>query len=188
MTTKFDLDAIVQMNHLLQGLETVDQIGMVLRLHLQIEQSLEVYLKGMLTDEMLEVFKIPQNFAHKVMLASALGFPKELAIASLAMNSLRNKFAHEAGKTLTLEDVKLLEQKYEAARVVVDPTLYALQGSAIRVASLSEDKFEYGKAGPEWDLKMVGGALSGLMLRYLLSLNSHYAAIAVAAKEGAPDC
>jgi len=187
MTTKFDLDAIGQMDHLLQGLETVDQIGMVLRLHLQIEQSLEVYLKGMLTDDMLEVFKIPQNFSHKVMLATALGFPKELAIASLAMNSLRNKFAHEAGKTLTPQDVKMLEQKYEAARIVVDPTLYAMQGSAIRVTALSEDKFEYGAAGAEWDLKMVAGALSGLMLRYLLSLNSHHAANAIVANEGGPN-
>lgn len=172
MPSKFDLDAIGHMDHLVQGLETTDQIGMVLRIHLQVEQTIEVFLKGVLTQEMLEVFKVPQSFAHKVMLATALGFPKELALAALSMNSLRNKFAHEAGRVLKAKDVQDLEDKYEAARSAIKPELYQMQGSAIRVTSLGGEKITYGTSGVEWDFKMVAGALSGLMLRYLVDLNA----------------
>jgi len=168
MANKFDLTALGSMEQLLGGLETDDPIGSVLRLHLQAERLIEIFLKGTITPDMAEVFNVPQQFNHKVAIATALGLPKEISLAAQELNSLRNKIAHRAGKIIEAGDVDKLLAKAESFRVALFPKEAPIADCSIRVHVLGGEKIKYGTKGPNWDFKIVVGMLVGMIFRFLV--------------------
>ncbi|WP_141057496.1 hypothetical protein [Stenotrophomonas rhizophila] len=172
MAKRIDIEALAGLEHLVAGLETEDVIGAVLRAQLQVEQTIELFLVANAAEDMWEVVdSLPQSFAQKVVLAAALGFPKELCFAANALNQIRNKFAHKAGWALKDADIQKLVDKYEAARVIVDPASYQMHTSSIRIHSRGDEKIDFGTKGPEWDFKMVSGGIVGLIVKYLVMQN-----------------
>lgn len=144
-------------------------MGAVLRAQLQVEQTIEVFLAARVADDLWDVVDaLPQNFSQKVTLAAAVGFPKELCFAALALNQIRNKFAHKAGWVLKDSDVKNLVDKYELARTAVDPAAYEMLKSSIQLHSLGAEKIDFGTKGVEWDFKMVAGGIVTLIVNYLV--------------------
>ena len=172
MAKRIDVESLAGMEHLVAALETEDVLGAVLRAQLQIEQTIELFLEANVADQMWEVVdSLPQNFSQKVTMAAALGFPKELCFAATAINQIRNKFAHKAGWGLKPADIQNLVEKYEAARLAVDPASYAMRASSIRLYSRGGEKIDFGTRGPEWDFKMVAGGIVSLIVKYLVMKN-----------------
>ena len=172
MAKRIDIESLAGLEHLVAALETEDVLGAVLRAQLQVEQTIELFLNANVADDMWEVVgSLPQNFAQKVALAAALGFPKELCFAANALNQIRNKFAHKAGWYLKGVDIQKLVDKYEAARAAIDPASYEMRASSIRLYSRGGEKIDFGTKGAEWDFKMVAGGIVTLVVKYLLKQN-----------------
>lgn len=172
MTRRFDVESLAALEHLVAALETDDVLGAVLRAQLQVEQIIEVFLEATVAPDMWDVVDaLPQLFVQKVTMAAALGFPKELCAAVLALNQIRNKFAHRAGWVLKDTDVQNLVGKYESARAALDPAAYELRKSSIQVHSHGGEKIDFGTQGVEWDFKMAAGGIVGIVVKYLIKQN-----------------
>ncbi|UOP12113.1 hypothetical protein [Pseudomonas palleroniana] len=70
-----------------------DELGATIRAHIYIESALEKLIET-LTSDYAHVKKMQLDFSQKVNLAVAIGMPKDLAPALLALGKIRNKFAH----------------------------------------------------------------------------------------------
>ncbi len=71
-------EELISVDTLIAAIETEDELGMVLRLHLVIEHLLNVYLKYMRKGEIAEYVKQPREFGGKLSLAAAFGLPLHL--------------------------------------------------------------------------------------------------------------
>lgn len=172
MAKRIEVESLAGLEQLVGAFETEDVLGSVLRAQLQVEQQIELFLMANVADDLWEVASsLPQNFNQKVILAAALGFPKELCLAARALNQIRNKFAHEAGWALRKADIDNLVEKYEAARAAVDPSSYEMRKSSIRIYSRGGEKIDFGTKGVEWDFKMVAGGIASMILNYLATQN-----------------
>jgi len=172
MAKRIEVESLAGLEQLVAAFETEDVLGTVLRAQLQVEQEIELFLVANVADDIWDVAgSLPQNFHQKVTLAAALGFPKELCLAALALNQIRNKFAHKPGWALKQADIDNLVSKYDAARAAVDPESYDMHESSIQLHSLGGEKIDFGTKGPEWDFKMVSGGIASMILKYLVIQN-----------------
>lgn len=172
MAKRIDVESLAALENLVAALETEDVLGAALRAQLQVEQTIEVFLEATVAEGMWDVVPaLPQHFGQKITLAAALGFPKELCFAATALNQVRNKFAHRAGWSVKEADIENLVNKYESARVALDPAAYEMRTSAIRIYSRGGARIDFGTNGPEWDFKMVAGGIVSLIVKYLVQQN-----------------
>ncbi len=172
MAKRIEVESLAGLEQLVAAFETEDVLGTVLRAQLQVEQEIELFLVANVADDIWDVTdSLPQHFHQKVTLAAALGLPKELCSAALALNQIRNKFAHKAGWVLKQADIDNLVGKYDAARAAVDPESYDMHKSSIQLHSLGGEKIDFGTKGPEWDFKMVSGGIASMILKYLVAQN-----------------
>jgi len=173
MAKRIEVESLAGLEHLVAAFETEDILGSVLRAQLQVEQQIELFLVANVADGMWDVAgSLPQNFSQKVSLAAALGFPKALCFVALAINQIRNKFAHKAGWTLKQSDIDNLVDKYDAARGEVDPVAQDVRKSYTQLHGVGGERIGFGTKGPEWDFKIVSGWIVALILRYLVMENS----------------
>ncbi|WP_164084038.1 hypothetical protein [Stenotrophomonas maltophilia] len=172
MAKRIELESLAGLEHLVAALETEDVLGAVLRAQLQVEQQIELFLVANVADGMWDVAgSLPQNFSQKVTLAAALGFPKALCSVALAINQIRNKFAHKAGWTLRQSDIDNLVDKYDAARGEVDPVAQDVRKSYTQLHGIGGERIDFGTKGPEWDFKIISGWIVALILRYMVMEN-----------------
>jgi hypothetical protein len=104
-----DLRNVLNAGTIIAAAETDDEIGCVLRLHLQVEQLLLVYLSMKLKAPISEYIQEPKTFSGKLALAVAFGFPLPFAAVARQVNKMRNELAHQ-DKSLDERQVKLLGQ------------------------------------------------------------------------------
>ncbi|MFM0058547.1 hypothetical protein PQR64_23275 [Paraburkholderia phytofirmans] len=136
---KVDLDLRTLLNPgtIIAAAETDDEIGCVLRLHLQVEQLLVVYLSTKLKAPITEYVQEPQEFSRKLALAVAFGFPLPFAAVAKQVNRIRNELAHRDGKSLEGPQVKTLGQ-----------TVDKLSSMASNFEPMAKRKFELTKKAP----------------------------------------
>lgn len=171
MSSTVDYFSQVSFNNFLQSLETEDVLGCVLRLHLQVEEFILIYIKSKLTSDMAEVIKQPKKmyFAPKVELATALGLPKEVGLAALSLNRMRNEMGHQLGRELTPSKVRDFSQRVDAMRKKLCPQQPSVFISSIQLYQIGGEKITYGKKSDEWDLKIAGALFYSWLLIYFVS-------------------
>lgn len=103
-----DLDAFFSIDTIIAAVETEDEVGCVLRMHLLIEQLLSFYLSEKRQGEMKTYVREPREFSQKLGLATAFGLPLPIAAVAHHINSIRNKIAHRIGEPLGQGDVQQL--------------------------------------------------------------------------------
>lgn len=82
-----------------KNLQKEDDLGVVIRTHISIEQSLNKLL-DLLCSEPTHLKPAKLEYNEKVCLALALGLTHEYGDALKGLGSLRNNFAHKSGMTL----------------------------------------------------------------------------------------
>ncbi|MCL1526916.1 hypothetical protein [Xanthomonas nasturtii] len=167
MITTADFIGPSSQDEFVRALETEDIIGCVLRLHLHVEELLAVLLNSSITTEIAKIITVPQNFSHKVQLATAFGMPVEMGLAALELNGLRNKLGHRLGHQLKREDVSRFAEQVDAVREVLFASVPSVMVSAIELYSTGSGKRQFGEGDPIWDFKITAGLLYGWMLGYL---------------------
>ncbi|MDQ7981900.1 hypothetical protein QYH69_32270 [Paraburkholderia sp. SARCC-3016] len=110
MKIDLDLRNLLSARTIIAATETDDEIGCVLRLHLQVEQLLVVFLSMKLKAPVTEYVQEPREFSRKLAFAVAFGFPLPFAAVAKQVNKIRNELAHRDGTSLDERQVKLLGQ------------------------------------------------------------------------------
>jgi len=87
-----------------------DEIGIVIRSHLYIENLLDELL-SLLLPFPEEYEEMNLSYANKVRLVCAAGFDKNFKPMLLALGSIRNKFSHDLNTKIDSELVKDLHSK-----------------------------------------------------------------------------
>ena len=167
MVTSADFIGPSPQDEFVRALETEDIIGCVLRLHLHIEELLAVFINSSITIKTAKIITLPQNFSHKVQLATAFGMPVEMGLATLELNGLRNKLGHRLGHQLRREDVFKFAEKVDALREALFMSDPSVMVSAIELYGKGSGKRQFGEGDPIWDFKITAGLFYGWMLRYL---------------------
>ncbi len=162
-----EIRTIMDSNLLLQAMETEDDVGRILRSHLLIEQTIETFLGWTITDNMKPVVKVPQQFNQKIVLATALGLPQQIAVAASTLNTIRNKVAHRVGATLETADVSNFTRAVNNVREILDVAVPPLEESSIEVAASGIGKVSYGAKGLGWDFRIAVGMFQMWTARYV---------------------
>jgi hypothetical protein len=90
---------------LMSHLNTDDALALVTRGHLYVENAMIRRIEAVAVDKSAIKDWTQLGFSTKVQLAAALGAVDAADVAGLnALNTLRNKFAHDVEKTLTKQD------------------------------------------------------------------------------------
>lgn len=90
-----------EMVEFLKALAGEDELGVIVRAHIHIENQVERFLAAVLPAPH-ELGSL--NYATKVRIALACGLRPDLKPALKSLGALRNKFAHEPGKVLSAGD------------------------------------------------------------------------------------
>lgn len=108
LVVDIDFESLFDMETILAAVETEDEIGCVLRLHLLIEQLLSFYLSEKRQGEIKTYVKEPREFSQKLALATAFGLPLPISAVAYHINGIRNKLAHRLHEPLGKGDVEQL--------------------------------------------------------------------------------
>lgn len=81
-----------------------DELGVVVRSHIYIEEYIDQFLI-LKSDKTEYIEKMNLDFSNKLRLAVALGLDDELYKPLVSLSNIRNKFAHKTGSHLTESDV-----------------------------------------------------------------------------------
>ncbi len=97
-------------NRLLTILLGEDDLGVVIRAHIHIEEYIEKFL--ILKTDFQYVKKMNLDFSEKLLLAVSLGFNNDLYAPLVSLSNIRNKFAHKTDSVLTKSDVNNLYKSF----------------------------------------------------------------------------
>jgi hypothetical protein len=116
---------------LYNSLHGSDDLGVVIRSHIIIEQSLNILIESKLKD-ITSYKKMELEFSQTVKLAIALGLNKDLESFLMCLGKLRNSFAHNIRPCISASDANNL---YKAMNESEKETL---QGSLANMRKLKE--------------------------------------------------
>lgn len=89
---------------LLRVLLGQDELGVVVRAHIYIEEYIDQFLI-LMSDKNEYIEKMNLDFSNKLRLALALGLDEELYKPLVSLSKIRNKFAHKTDSFLNKSDV-----------------------------------------------------------------------------------
>ena len=102
MTEDTVIDFDINIRRMMQALDTSDHIGALLRVHYELDRSLEHVIQMTYPNPSA----VKQNFTgQKLAALSALGVHAKRLKPATIINSLRNSFAHRGREEITTEDV-----------------------------------------------------------------------------------
>lgn len=98
-----------------------DELGMIARAHIHIEHELQLFL-GESLSRPDEIDGSSVTYNVRVRVALAVGLRPQLKKPLMALGTLRNKFAHELGMKLSIEDANNFYATFDAVgkRVIQD--------------------------------------------------------------------
>lgn len=158
----FDSDALIR------AAETEDQFGTVLRMHLMVEAILVHYLACRITGELASCVDIPSRTVGKIGLAAAFGFPLPFVRAMRAINSIRNKLAHE-GAPLTSDRVSELGRRVDDIKDI-NPDFAPLAKRYLTLTRVRpNERIAFGTGHLREDFLIASTILAGEMGRWMAS-------------------
>lgn len=102
------MEILANSETIIEAVETEDELGTILRLHMYLETMLSLYLSEMLSDEEGGFIGKIQMFANKLNFAVACHLPIPYAHVFNKVNEIRNKSAHRINHSLNPAEVKEL--------------------------------------------------------------------------------
>ncbi|WP_299074224.1 hypothetical protein [uncultured Paraglaciecola sp.] len=98
----------------LKVFEGEDDVGVVIRSHIIIEQQLNILLSKLVVSEK-HLLQMRLGYSETVKLAISLGLNSKFDIPLTTLGTLRNKFAHELRPSISKADVNNLYNSLEGA-------------------------------------------------------------------------
>ncbi|MFN3239649.1 MAG: hypothetical protein ACE37D_21710 [Pseudomonadales bacterium] len=99
-------------NELLQILLGQDDLGVVIRAHIRMEENIENFLALSADFDLID--KMGLTFAQKLLLAHALDLDSPLVPPLKVLGRIRNKFAHRTNSVLNSSDVNNLYKSFDS--------------------------------------------------------------------------
>ncbi|WP_272971067.1 hypothetical protein [Comamonas terrigena] len=156
---------------LIAALETDDDIGAVLRAHLQAEEFLNWYLSERIQGDLATYVKPPRDFGGKLSTAAALGLPLEFAGVAHQLNNIRNKLAHRIDG-LNPSHVQQFGRDVEKL-VAIDPGFIPLKGRNLELCVKNPGQlYTYGDGNARLDLGIASFAFLGVAMRWSVALSN----------------
>jgi len=153
-------------NHqtLIAAVETEDDIGTVLRMHLIVERLLVFYLDRVRIGEIKKYIPKPRTFSGKLSLSVALGFPMPLIRIAHYINKIRNKLAHNIESSINPDDIKELARKVNLLSEL-DNSFTSIERQYIE---FSGKRIVFGEGGPRVDFLLAAIQFQIYALKWLL--------------------
>ncbi|ALR36006.1 hypothetical protein LV28_22885 [Pandoraea pnomenusa] len=168
-TVNFDLGTLLDGDILILAAETEDDIGCILRLHLQVEQMLDFYLSIKRTADIAPFVREPRDFSGKLSISVALGLPLSFASVAKEVNSIRNRLAHEHKATINPDAVKQLVRTVNAVRTLL-PDLQPVERRWIELPQKRPNKrYTYGEGEYRLDFFLAVAAFLGAAVPWLIT-------------------
>jgi hypothetical protein len=130
---------------IIEAVETEDELGTILRLHMYLETMLSLYLSEMLSDEETAFIGKMQMFSNKLNFAVSCHLPIPYAEVFSKVNEIRNKSAHRINHSLNPAEVKELAKLVNGLSAF-NMELKPIETQYIGIAKFGEDhKAKYGE-------------------------------------------
>lgn len=156
---------------LIDAVETEDEIGVVLRMHLALENIINHFLRSQITSDRAPYIKVPGYTAQKVSLAAAFGMPVPFLAAVHAVNQIRNGIAH-AGDALTKEKVDQLGRQVDSIKSI-NSSFHPLATRWVEFSHTQAGKrFTFGNSGSRIDFLIATFVLVSEMAQWLVAKRS----------------
>ncbi|HEV2682720.1 MAG TPA: hypothetical protein VGV14_19635 [Rhodanobacter sp.] len=168
-TVNLDLGTLLDADTLILAAETEDDIGCILRLHLQVEQMLDLYLSIKRTADIAPFVRDPRDFSGKLSISVALGLPLPFALVAKEVNSIRNRLAHEHKATINPDAVKQLGRTVNAVRTLI-PDFQSVERRWIELLQKRPNKrYTYGEGEYRLDFFLAVTAFLGAAVPWLIT-------------------
>lgn len=166
-------EELISVDTLIAAIETEDELGMVLRLHLAIEQLLNVYLKQMRKGEIAEYVKEPREFGGKLSLAAAFGLPLHLVRLMHLINSMRNKLAHHQSFSINANHIAELAKAVNKLSEI-DKTFAPVEKRWVEfVVKRPGKKISFGEEGSRIDFLIAVTAFYSFAALWIMAKFGH---------------
>lgn len=157
---QFDLDQLIQPDEYIRAVETEDELGCVLRMHLCLEQFLDKFIKEMMPPDHKRFHPKRQNFSGELSLSVAYGLITPLAEAIFLVNQIRNHFAHRRGTVLTIQDSEKIADLVDKVVVLPGKKEPPVRNLWIELCTVRPgEKLGFGKHGARIDFILACSAL-----------------------------
>lgn len=159
---------LAQVHLIIGAAETEDDLGTVLRLHLAMEQLLNIYLDQKIVEDLKPYVRTPQEFARKLSLSAAFGLPISLVAALHQINRIRNELAHGKSSCLGKADVAELIRKVNYL-ADIDPTQKPLDRMYIELTQKNPgERVGLGQKGERFDFLLASMSLYIFAVKWML--------------------
>lgn len=163
-----NLEKLVSAAKFIAAVETEDELGCVLRIHLCLENYLEEFLKNFIPAEQKKFHKGRPSFSEKLSLAVAYGLCRSIAESIWIINKLRNRFAHIDDSGLT--DEINITLAYHVDNIHVSGIDWLVKKSYIEFCQdRPGEKLKFGEHGPRIDFIIIAGRLLGKATFWLVT-------------------
>ena len=105
-----NIDKLFDIETMMAAMETEDEVGCVLRIHLMAENVLVNYIDAVKNPETEKYLGKMRDYGVKMAVAAALGMPKSILQVLFHVNRIRNDFAHRGASNLDAGDVQNLQR------------------------------------------------------------------------------
>ncbi|QFT23551.1 hypothetical protein FIV02_18415 [Pseudomonas sp. THAF187a] len=160
-----DLGKIFDLSMMIDAIETEDEVGCVLRVHLMAEQILINFIELKKSSETEKYLGQMRDFGVKMAVATAMGMPACILQVLHHINRIRNDFAHRGTGKLDLGDVQNM-QRFVDQMAELNPRFLAIKERGIEFAD--GRKFKYGAGGARIDFSISALSFLGEAALYLV--------------------
>lgn len=156
----------IDFDRLIRAVETEDEIGTVLRIHLAMDAALGHFVKRKTAGELEPYIDRPRYTGQRISLAAALGLPIPFLAAAREINKIRNDIAHSESVLTNAAVAKLAQQVDRIAEV--NPKFHSLEKQSISLpAAMPGKKFAFGEGGARLDFSLASLAFLGELSLWL---------------------
>ena len=156
MEVDINVDGLININVLIAGFETDDEIGCALRLHLAFEKLIEFYIKNTATQEALKFIENTNEYSEKLKRAVLLGLPLKIAEVGKHLGQIRNKMAHEQA-SINPDKVKVLIKSVDEMLSATEESTPIAKRKMEISAKLPGETIMLGTHGNMYDFMLAAG-------------------------------
>lgn len=155
-------------NLIIKVVETEDEIGCVLRVHIYLEKFLTFFLEEHLVGDVRVLINNINDFKPKLAFCTAFGMPTYIGMVLHQINCIRNKLAHGKMKELNKGDIQQLGRLVDAMLLAMEQP--PLSGSYIEFSSIYPgERIQFGQKNLRVDFMMCSLMLLKQITSWLMT-------------------
>lgn len=156
-----------------KAVETEDELGCVLRMHLILERLLDEFSMCAIPRSHKKYHPVRLTFSGKLSLATSYGLLEEIAEPIYLINKIRNKFAHDANYQLTPDRIDVLTTAVEKIKLS-GQEWKPMSAAYMEIHSRPGEKLKFGEHGVKLDFILLSGRLVGKFSQWFVFLSGKY--------------